>query len=148
MIIRVLHNLSKPAVIAVSYPIRAGKFSNSNVPIPDWIECGAGRFTPIHTSLEVVRSPRGPRQSEWRQKLLSMESTLHVFCCSADKDMSINRSNRIATPRNTLFLLDRGMNTFSNEICGFFYTYLQDVVTSVLYYRFLFYLSQGNETVF
>jgi hypothetical protein len=60
-------NFSKPAVTAVSYPIRAGKFSNSHVPIPDWIECGAGRFTPIHTSLEIVRSPRGPRQSEWRQ---------------------------------------------------------------------------------
>jgi len=63
-IIRALYNLSKPAVSAVIYPITAGKFSNSQIPSPDWIDCGAGRFTPIHTSLQAVSSPRGPHQSE------------------------------------------------------------------------------------
>jgi len=72
MIIRILCNILKPAVTAVRRPIRAGKFSNSHV---DSIDCGAGRFTPIHTSLEAVRSPRSPHQSEWRQKSLCKHST-------------------------------------------------------------------------
>jgi len=38
---------SKPAATAVSYPIRAGIICYSHVRIPDWIVCGAGRFTPI-----------------------------------------------------------------------------------------------------
>ena len=53
-IIRVLYNFSKVAVTAVTYPIRASEFSNSHVPIPDWIVCGAGRFTPIDWKLYVV----------------------------------------------------------------------------------------------
>ena len=70
MVIRVLYNFSKPAVTAVSYPIRAGKFSDSHVHTPDWIVRRAGRFKPIHTSLEAVRSsPRGPNQSERRTRL-------------------------------------------------------------------------------
>ena len=111
MIIHVLYNFSKPAVTAVSYSIRVGKFSNSLVPIPDWIDHGAGRFTPIHTSVEAVRSPLGPHQPEWRQNLLCKHSTLNVFCCSNDKDMLINRYNWIATPKNSLFLLDTKINT-------------------------------------
>ena len=95
-IIRALYKFSKPAVSAVRYPITAGKFSNSKIPIPDWIDCGAGRFTPIHTSLQAVSSPRGPHQSEWRQNLLCKHCTLHVLCCFDDKEMSINRYNRIA----------------------------------------------------
>ena len=87
------------AVTAVAYPMSAGKFSNSHVPIPDWIDYGAGRFTHIHISLDAVRSsPRGPHQSEWRQTSLCKQSTLNVFCFSAEEDVSINRYNRIATP--------------------------------------------------
>ena len=41
--------------IAVSHPIRAGEFCNSHVRIPDWIVCGAGRFTPIHTVSYPIR---------------------------------------------------------------------------------------------
>ena len=110
-IIRALYKFSKPAVSAVSYPITAGNFSNSRVLIPDWIHCGAGQFTPIHTSLQAVSSPRGPHQSEYRQNLLWKHSTLHILCCFDDKDMSINRYNRIATQKNALFPLDRRMNT-------------------------------------
>ena len=95
-IIRALYNFSKPAVSSVSYPITAGKFYNSQIPIPDWIDCGAGRFTPIHTSLQAVSSPRGTHQSEWRQNLLCKHSPLHMLCCFDDKEMSINRYNRIA----------------------------------------------------
>ena len=85
-VIRVLYNVSKAAVTAVAYPMSAGKFSNSHVPIPDWIDYGAGRFTPIHISLYAVRSsPRGPHQSEWRQTSLCKYSTLNVFCCSAEE---------------------------------------------------------------
>jgi hypothetical protein len=102
-IIRVLYNFSKPAVTAVSYPIKAGEISNSHVPIPDWIECGTGRFIPIHTRLEIVRSPRGPRQSEWRQISTWKHSTLHVCCYSSDKDMSVDRYNQIATPKIAYF---------------------------------------------
>jgi hypothetical protein len=61
----ILYNFSKPTVSAVSYPIRAGNLSNSRVPIPDWVTCGAGRFKPINTILQAVRSPRGPHQFEW-----------------------------------------------------------------------------------
>ena len=39
---------------AYSHPIRASKFSNPRLPIPDWIVCGAGRFTPIQTSMEAA----------------------------------------------------------------------------------------------
>jgi hypothetical protein len=78
-IIRVLYNFSKAAVIAVTYPIRAGKFSNSHVPIPDWIDCGVGRFTPIDISFEAIRSSqRGPHQSEWRKT--SLPSTALCTC--------------------------------------------------------------------
>jgi len=53
------YNISKPAVTAVSYPLRVGKIFTSHVPIPDRLAYGADRFTPIHTSLEAVRcSPR------------------------------------------------------------------------------------------
>jgi len=87
----------------VLYPIRAGNYSKSRVPIPDWTDCGAGRFTPIYTSLKAVRSSlRGPHQSDWSQYSLCKHSTLHVFCCSLGKDMSINRNNRIATPKKSL----------------------------------------------
>ena len=110
-IIPALYNFSKPAVSAVSYPITAGNFSNSRVLIPDWIDCVAGQFTPIHTSLQAVSSPRGPHQSEYRQNLLWKHSTLHILCCFDDKDMSINRYNRIVTQKNALFPLDRRMNT-------------------------------------
>jgi hypothetical protein len=94
-IIHVLYNISKAVVTAVTYPIRAGKFSNSHVPIPDWIHCGTGRFTPIDISFETVRSSqRGPHQSECRKTSLCNHSTLYVFCCSADEDISINKYNR------------------------------------------------------
>jgi hypothetical protein len=111
-IIRALYNFSKPAVTAVRYPIRAGKFSNSHVPIRDWIVCAAGRFIPIHTSSEAKRSfLRGPQQSEWMQNSPQKHSVLQVICCSADKDMSINGYNRIETPKNRLFLVDRRIHT-------------------------------------
>ena len=78
MIISVLYNFSKPAVTAVSYPIRAGKFSNSQYPFL----IGAGQFIPIHSSLEAVwSSPRGPHQSKWRENSLRKHGTLQVFCC-------------------------------------------------------------------
>jgi len=70
-VIHALNNFSKSAVTDLSYPVRAGKSLNSHVPIPEWMVCGASRFAPIHTSLEAVRSPSGPHQSERRQNLLS-----------------------------------------------------------------------------
>jgi hypothetical protein len=91
-------------------PNMSRKFFKSCVPIPDWIDCGVGRFTPTHTSLQAVSSLRGPHQSEWKQNLPCKHRTLHVLCCFDDKDMSVNRYNRIATPKNRLFLLDRTMN--------------------------------------
>jgi hypothetical protein len=68
MVTRILYICSKPAVTAISKPIRAGKFYNSHLPIRDWIVCGAGQFTPICTSLEAVWSSLcGPHHTEWRQ---------------------------------------------------------------------------------
>ena len=46
-VVHVLYTFSKPPPTGVSYPIRAGKFSKSNVSISDWIVCGAGRFKPL-----------------------------------------------------------------------------------------------------
>jgi len=60
-IICVLYNISKAAVTAVAYPMSAGKFSNSHVPFPDWIDYGAGRFKPFTSAwmlYEVLRAVR------------------------------------------------------------------------------------------
>jgi hypothetical protein len=82
-VIRVLYNISNPAVTVVSHPIRIGEFSKSHVPIPDRRVCEAGRFTPIHTSLEAVRSsPCGPHQSGGKTR---SASTALCTCCVAPK---------------------------------------------------------------
>jgi hypothetical protein len=41
------------AASLVSQPVRAGKFSNSHVLIPDWIALVASRFAPIHPSFKA-----------------------------------------------------------------------------------------------
>ena len=59
---------------------------------------------PIHTSLEAVLSPSGPRQSECRQNSFY----------SAEKDMSMNRYNRIATPKKKWVISLRQRNKYVN----------------------------------
>ena len=107
------HTEIRLRLFALSQPIRSIRFSNSHVPIPDWIVCRAGRFIPIHTSLEAKRSPPGgPHQTEWRENLLCKHSTLNVFCCCNDKKMSIDRQMHTHSyTKKSLIFIDRRINT-------------------------------------
>jgi len=99
MVIRVLYNFSKPAVTAVSYPIRAGKFSNSPVPIPDWIVCAAGQFNPLTQAWRLYGVLRAVCTNLSAGNTRSADTALCTCFDAPVIKTSINRYNPIATPK-------------------------------------------------
>ena len=92
------------------HPLAISKFSTPHVSIPDWIFMNYASLHPPTGAWKLYEVLRAFRTH------LSVGKThfAHVFC-SSNKDMSIHRYNRIATPKHILFPLDRRKNSLCNE---------------------------------